>query len=124
MDHTQDWTRVDNGEPAGLDSGVTIHRIGRTNVGGDSPTYVISVPGAREVTIDFQDGPVGDEGINGIQTEHLIMVALDRMRSFQKGKFACRENALVVTKLEEALQWLHARTHDRRKRQVEGKNEA
>ena len=40
------------------------------------------------------------------------------------GDFACRENALALTKVEEALHWLNHRTADRQRRGVEGKNEA
>lgn len=34
--------------------------------------------------------------------------------------FACRENSLTITKIEEALHWQEARKKDRTKRGVEG----
>ena len=37
--------------------------------------------------------------------------------------FPCRENALTITKIEEAIHWQEARTKDRIRRNVEGKNE-
>lgn len=37
-----------------------------------------------------------------------------------RGKYACRENALALTALEEALMWLQKRTRDRLARGVEG----
>ncbi|AQN32530.1 hypothetical protein BCP12_118 [Bacillus phage BCP12] len=45
---------------------------------------------------------------------------LTRLQFFQNTKFACRENAMAITKLEEALMWLNKRTTDRRNRGVEG----
>lgn len=39
-----------------------------------------------------------------------------------QNKFSCRENAIVITKLEEALMWLNKRTEDRKQRGVEGKH--
>jgi len=39
-----------------------------------------------------------------------------------QGKFPCRENAIVITKLQESLMWLEKRTADRKKRNAEGKH--
>lgn len=72
--------------------------------------------------IQFQNGAILESGINGCQNEDLIEVVLDRLRDFQNGKFPCRENAIAITKLEEALMWLDKRTLDRRERKVEGKS--
>lgn len=74
-------------------------------------------------TVKFQKGPVQEYGVNGCFQEDLIAICIDRLRSFQAGDFACRENALALTKLEEALHWLNHRTHDRQNRGVEGTNE-
>lgn len=72
-----------------------------------------------EVSFPFQHGPVKD-GINGITNEVLLAILIDRMRGFQGGQFSCRENALALTKLEEAKHWLEARTKARVARGVEG----
>lgn len=58
---------------------------------------------------------------DGTTTEEVLEVLIDRMMYLQ-AKFPCRENALVITKLEESLMWLNKRTSDRVKRNVEGKN--
>ena len=79
----------------------------------------VSVAFAR---VSFQNGPVKEAGINGCFQEDLIAICIDRLRSFQSGSFACRENALALTKLEEALHWLNHRTADRQARGVEGTN--
>lgn len=68
----------------------------------------------------FQNGPIAEVGTNGITQEALIAICIDRLRGFQAGPYACRENALALTKLEEAQHWLHARTRAREARGVEG----
>lgn len=75
------------------------------------------------LTILFQNGPIAEHGINGITQEALLAIIIDRLQSFQKGPFACRENALALTKLEEAKHWLFSRTLERMQRGVEGKTE-
>lgn len=72
------------------------------------------------VTLYFQNGAIPEVGVNGITQEALLAVVADRLRSFQAGPFACRENALALTKIEEAMHWLHHRTLSRMRRGVEG----
>ncbi len=72
--------------------------------------------------IKFQDGPIKEFGVNGVMNEDLIAIVIDRMRGFQSGDFACRDNAIALTKLEEALMWLRNRTNEREARGVEGTN--
>lgn len=72
--------------------------------------------------IEFQNGPIKEAGVNGVSQEALLAVLIDRLRSFQAGPYACRENALALTKCEEALMWLQKRTQDRLRRGVEGTN--
>lgn len=68
----------------------------------------------------FQNGPIPEVGTNGITHEALLAIVIDRLQAFQKGQFACRENALALTKLEEAMHWLKHRTEERMRRGVEG----
>lgn len=70
--------------------------------------------------VKFQQGPIKENGVNGCCNEDLIAMILDRLNSFQESPYKCRENALAITKLEEALQWLNWRTRAREKRGVEG----
>lgn len=58
---------------------------------------------------------------DGTTNEEVLEVLIDRMVYLQS-KFPCRENAIVITKLEESLMWLNKRTSDRMKRNVEGKH--
>lgn len=58
----------------------------------------------------------------GTTNEEVLKVLINRLQ-FLQGKFPCRENAIVITKLEESLMWLEKRTEDRISRGVEGKQE-
>ena len=73
--------------------------------------------------VRFQNGPVKEFGVNGCHQEDLLAIVIDRLESFQDGEFACRENALALTKIQEAIHWLNHRTSDRQQRGVEGTNE-
>ena len=72
--------------------------------------------------IGFQNGPILEKGVNGILNEDLLAIVIHRLQGFQSGDFKCRENAIALTKIEEALLWLEKRTADREKRGIEGKS--
>ena len=72
--------------------------------------------------VSLQNGAIKENGVNGCHNEDLIAIVIDRLQCFQNGDFACRENALALTKLEESLLWLGKRTNDRINRGVEGKS--
>lgn len=79
---------------------------------------------AEAVELFFQNGPINEAGVNGVTQEVLLAIVIDRLRSFQAGKYACRENALALTKIEEGMQWLLSRTRARMSRGVEGTHAA
>lgn len=79
-----------------------------------------SIPMAQCMFVDFQEGPIKEFGVNGVTNEAFIAIVIDRLRGFQSGPYACRENALALTKLEEGLMWLAQRTRLRELRGVEG----
>ena len=56
---------------------------------------------------------------DGTSNEEVLAMLIDRMYWLQT-LASCRENAIVITKLEEALMWLNKRTANRVKRGVEG----
>ena len=82
--------------------------------------YDIKV-GNRKVGIDFQHGPVKENGVNGITSEALLAIILHRLRILNTN-FPCRENSLAITNIEQGLMWLEQRTRDRLNRGVEGQN--
>ena len=73
--------------------------------------------------IHFQEGPIKECGVNGVCNEDLIAMVICRLEHFQKTEFNCRENAVAITKLEEAMLWLRKRTMGREQRGVEGTHE-
>ena len=71
--------------------------------------------------IQFQHGPIQDNGPNGVQNEEVILLLTTRLRELN-ARFPCRENSIAITKLEEAMLWLRERTRIREQQGVEGKN--
>jgi hypothetical protein len=77
--------------------------------------------------IEWQNGPLGRgddrSAANGAFAETVIAAVKQRLEFYQRAsgsKFACRQNAIAITKLDEALMWLDNRTKEREARQVEG----
>lgn len=84
--------------------------------------YLSGPTGPGIMPLLFQNGAVQEVGgRNGWQNEEVLAILIDRMK-YLNNTFSCRENAIVITKLEEALMWLEKRTKDRKSRGVEGKN--
>lgn len=87
----------------------------------DTPEGVMTC----EHVINFQDGPIKEVGVNGIQNIDLLDILIDRIEYLQttsNGHYACEENEnmlamLKVTRREDTL-----RTKNRIKRGVEGIN--
>lgn len=78
---------------------------------------------SEQATIQFQHGPVLENGVNGVQNEQVLELLAMRLRALN-ARFPCRENSLAITKIEEARLWLEERTRVRVDQGVEGKNEA
>ena len=74
------------------------------------------------LVIDWQNGPLwkGEERReqNGAFVETVLDACRQRLEFYQESKFRCRENALAITKIEEALHWLNHRTMKRQARGV------
>jgi hypothetical protein len=82
---------------------------------------------ANSVAFTIQKGPVKEHGVNGCQVDTLIHVAkrmIEELNSQEEGKYSCRENAIAITKLDEAIHWLDHRKKDRQERDVEGRSMA
>lgn len=103
--------------------------------GGANHSYIISgFDGSKNPSADsegcddhminlpilFQNGPIKENGVNGITQEALLAIVIDRLRGFQEGPFACEDNAHALLNCSEALMYLQARTIARIKRGVEG----
>lgn len=99
---------------------ITIEVTDEPGAGGANHCYHVRWADTGGVGINFQNGPIAEAGVNGVTQEVLLTIVADRLRSFQAGPYACRENAIALTKVEEAMQWLQSRTLARMRRGVEG----
>ena len=73
----------------------------------------------NSLSFTLQNGPIKEVGVNGCQVVDVIETAKHIIEELNK-KFPCRENAMTITKLDEALMWQEKRTKDRERRGVEG----
>lgn len=101
---------------------IVIEVMDEPGAGGANHAYALSVADTDHAlcTLNFQNGPIAEVGTNGVTHEALLAVVEDRLLSFQKGPYACRENAVALTKIQEATMWLQRRTMERMRRGVEG----
>lgn len=99
----------------------SIHSENYVDAAGNPAGGYVSGTG---ISITWQNGPLGTGkdrvAPNGAFVEGVIAAAIERIQFYQDSKFVCRENALAITKLEEALHWLNWRTEKRVMRGVEG----
>lgn len=73
--------------------------------------------------ITFQNGARKlPESTHGVLDSDLLEIVRDRLKGFQSGEFATRENAIALTHIEEALLWMNKRVEDRIERNVLGTN--
>lgn len=94
---------------------------------GANHEYVISFVGnlpekdGEGIIIQMQRGARKDDAsIHGAIDSDLLEIVRDRLRAFQAGSYASRENACALTHIEEALMWLNRRVEDRIERNVLG----
>lgn len=75
------------------------------------------------LTIKFQNGARNiPDSIHGVLDVDLLEIVRHRLKCFQEGDFATRENAIALTHIEEALLWMNKRVEDRIERNVLGTN--
>jgi hypothetical protein len=98
------------------------HTYELANFEDKSKSQTLQFIDKKEVLVDVEGSPRKSEFRtikDGTTNEEVLRMLIDRMYWLQQ-LCACRENALCITKLEEALMWLEKRTTDRVKRNVEG----
>jgi len=94
------------------------HKYIMDNFEDDTTNHVIQF--IEKDPVEGSVGGVLETVHNGTTNEEVLRVLINRMQYLQS-KFPCRENAIVITNLEESLMWLEKRTADRKVRGVEGK---
>ena len=103
------------------ETGAMDHKWFEETIRPNSFIYVRNDKNSLAFTI--QNGPIKESGKNGCQVVDIIAVAKHMIEQLN-AKFPCRENAMTITKLDEALMWQDKRTQDRVTRQVEGLSKA
>jgi len=87
------------------------HRYAIVNIGSET----------KIAEVQFQKGPRNEPGsTEGVLDADLLEIVRDRLRGFQTGEYATRENAIALTHIEEALLWMNKRVEDRVARGVLG----
>jgi hypothetical protein len=97
----------------------TINWEATDNVRKECPIFVDHE--VNMISFRIQSGPIKEVGKNGAQVEDIIAVSKHIIEELNK-KFPCRENHMIITKLDEAIMWSKKRTEDRKLRQVEGES--
>lgn len=92
----------------------------RTN--GVASHYTERIDDKVVLDVKFQEGGTATTPKNGVFIEDLLIVAYAKLDEYNKA-LPSRENALALTKIEEALLWLGARKAEREYRNVYGKEE-
>lgn len=111
-------------EVEGATTGTRIEVLDEPGSGGANHRYAIEWPDDGAITgivVEFQNGPVREAGVNGVTQEQLLAVVIDRLECFQAGPFPTFANAQALEHAKLAMEYLHDRTRDRVKRNVEGK---
>ena len=115
-----------------LNDVVAVDEIGN---GGANHRYIIAKQGSKTwengsysgdvmADIQLQNGARKEEkSIHGVIDSDLLEIVRDRLKCFQAGPFASRENAVALTHIEEALMWMNRRVEDRIERNVLGTNQ-
>lgn len=112
------------GKGGGYD-GNAIQVLDEPGQGGACHHYIVAAdtsPAIRMCEIRFQNGPIQEVGVNGVQQEDLLAIVIDRLITFQAGPFANSYNASALEHSQIALKALQQRTVDRLARGVEGSN--
>lgn len=104
---------ADEKSNGGANHTYAIHKCGETPTIENEPLAIIQFQnGARKLPYS----------IHGVLDTDLLEIVRDRLKCFQSGEFACRENACALTHIEEALMWMNRRVEDRIERNVLGTN--
>lgn len=136
MNTTVPYREITSHKVNDLNDRLTIEVMDKPGAGGANHVYMVTLPPKESkmvgglptspypiyYEIKFQDGPIAEAGVNGLTQEVLLAIVMDRLQAFQKGPFACRENALALTNIEQGMMWLQQRTRNRMARGVEGTN--
>lgn len=102
-----------------------LNRVSSTDeaINGTYHDYEIDCEDVVE-KIKFQKGPRKLlDSRHGVLDGDLLEIVRDRLKGFQSGPFASKENEEALMYVEKALMWMNRRVEDRAERKVLGFNE-
>jgi hypothetical protein len=125
--------QLDSHRVNGCNDEISITVMDEPGDGGANHFYLVAGAGyknnpswkgrdVKSTAILFQNGPVPQNGTNGLTHEVLLAILIDRLEGFQNGKFSSTENEVALGHLRAAQGILKQRTRDRIKRGVEGQH--
>jgi hypothetical protein len=103
--------------------GLEIKTYNKSVRGESIETHVVVDTKNNRLHFQIQNGPIKENGVNGCQVTDILKVCAHIFKGLN-AKFPCKENAMTITKLQEAIMWQEERTKDREARCVEGTNNA
>lgn len=103
---------------SGFDTSTNPAKLIADEMDGEPVDLAIKQSGA--VPLIFQNGAIGDVGVNGITHEALLAILIDRLESFQTGPYKSNYNADALYHLQAAMHVLHRPTRDRMAQGIEG----
>lgn len=103
-------------------SDLTVEVLDTPGHGGACNEYafVDSKTGKEVGRLSFQNGPISENGSNGVTNEAVLVALAHRIRGFQSGPYICDENREALEHLNKAQDVLFSRTKKRLDRGVEG----
>ena len=114
---------VDEIGPGGANHLYCVCKAGTAKLEDDDTSLIVK-PENLLLTLQMQCGPRKEkDSLHGAIDTDLLEIVRDRLKAFQEGPFATRENACALTHIEEALMWMNRRVEDRIERDVLGKYE-
>ena len=124
-------TEITTHRASGLSENIAVLKSGAPGPGGAHHHYKLQVrangpegkpdgPLYSETHIHFQEGSIAEAGANGVTQEALLAVVKDRLEDFQRGPYACSENADALANVDRALDALKSRTARRTAAGTEG----
>jgi hypothetical protein len=92
-----------------VNEGLTVTAVDQPSEGGASRIYRIEGKLASNASAELAEIAFTDGKSLGLTNESLLAIVEDRLRGFQNGPGACRENVVALTHLESAMRLLEHR---------------
>ena len=117
---TTRFTEVYCDDTPGVGGACHVYHVRMVNTVPPPDNVLTEIPATVFASASFQEGPVGEAGVNGCHNEDLLAIVMHRLQGFQSGKYACYENGEALACIQAAMNFLANRTMERQARGVDG----